>query len=306
MEIQKITPEYFPKLLQEISDPPKQLYYKGKCPFLSNDGGNLGRHIPSNSSLIYLAVVGTRKCTIYGKEACRKIISGLAGYNFVIVSGIALGIDAVAHQAALDAKLPTIAIPGSGIDWSVFHPRTNHKLAKDILEPTTGGPAGCLMSELGPKCPAGIHTFVQRNRIIAGLCQGTLIIEAAEKSGSLITAEMAIETGRDVFAVPGSIFNENSKGTNMLIKDGAAPVHSAKDIIDFYGLNQRQSEINFEKKTDHLPLLAQKILGELKEPTTRDDLVRQLKISSSEINPLLTMLQFDGFIKDSGGEIFKT
>jgi DNA processing protein len=280
MEPKVLKPKQFPRLLKEIPSPPKELYLIGDLP---------------PEEFFYLAVVGTRRFSNYGKEACERIIGGLTGYNFVIVSGLAIGIDSIAHRAALQNKLLTIAVPGSGLNDSVLHPHSNRRLAKEIVQAN-----GCLVSEFPPKMPAGLHTFPQRNRIIAGLCSGVLIIEAPEKSGALITARFALDFNRDVFAVPGSIFNENSVGTNRLIKMGAIPVMSADDILEAYGIEVESKNLQF-----NFSPLEEKVLSVLSEPTQKDELIRKLGMPAQEINPILTMMQINGIIKESGGEIYR-
>ena len=273
-------PKQFPKLLREIPSPPKELYLIGDLP---------------PEELFYLAVVGTRRFSNYGKEACERIIGGLAGHNFVIVSGLAIGLDSIAHRAALQNKLLTIAVPGSGLNDSVLHPHSNRRLAKEIVQA-----GGCLVSEFPPKMPAGLHTFPQRNRIIAGLCSGVLIIEAPEKSGALITARFALDFNRDVFAVPGSIFSENSIGTNRLIKMGAIPVVSADDVLEAYGIEVESKNLQF-----NFSPLEEKVLSALNEPMQKDDLIRKLGMPASEVNSIITMLQINGVLKESGGEIYR-
>lgn len=283
MEIKKLKPEQFPKLLLEIPAPPKDLYIAGELP-------------PEN--YFYLAVIGSRRFSNYGKDGCEKIISGLNGFNFVIVSGLALGIDSIAHKSALANGLKTIAIPGSGLDFSVLHPHSHKKLAREIVES-----GGCLLSEFEPKMPAGLHTFPIRNRIIAGMSHGVLVIEAAERSGTLITANFALEFNRDVFAIPGSIFNENSKGTNKLIKMGAMPIMSSEDILDAFDIARNGENLKFNFR---LSPLEEKISEALNEPMNKDNLIRKLNLPATEINPALTIMLINGIIKESGGEIYKT
>lgn len=283
MEIKTLKPQKFPFFLKEIPSLPKELYLVGELP-------------PEDK--IYLAVVGTRKFSNYGKEVCEKIIFGLKGYNFVIVSGLALGIDSIAHWLAMENNLPTVAIPGSGLNDKVLHPHSNLKLAKQIVEA-----GGCLLSEFPPDYPAGLHTFPQRNRIIAGISRGTLIIEAPERSGALITAGFALDFNRDVFAVPGSIFNENSKGTNKLIKMGAIPVMSAEDILDAFDIPYEGK--NLKLNLPSLSPLEQKIIEVLIDPMPKDALIRKLNLAAHEINPILTMMQLNGIIKESGGEVYR-
>jgi DNA processing protein len=287
MEIKKVNPEDFPKLLKEIPSPPKEIYVVGNYP---------------NENSHFLAVVGTRKFSNYGKDVCEKLIAGLAGHNFVIVSGLALGIDAIAHSTALRAGIPTVAVPGSGLSDKVIHPHSHLKLSKEIVDA-----GGCLLSEFPPDYPAGLHTFPQRNRIIAGLTTATLVIEAPNKSGALITSKFALDFNRDVMAVPGPIFNENSKGTNGLIRRGAIPITCAEDILDAFDvvIDLPGQNLKLDFSTQGFSEIEKEILENLREPTSKDDLIRKLGKPATLVNPALTMMQINGFIKESGGEIFK-
>ena len=185
VDLVQLAPPDFPPLLREIPQSPKQLYVRGTLPSFD---------VP------WLAVVGSRACTAYGERALKYLIEGLRGYPVVIVSGLAYGIDALAHKAAMDAGLATVAVPGSGLDWDVLYPRAHVGLAREIL-----ASGGALLSEFNPDMRATDYSFPQRNRIMAGLCRATLVIEAKEKSGSLITAKLAAEYNRDLLVVPGSI-----------------------------------------------------------------------------------------------------
>lgn len=288
MQRKILKPKNFPELLKQIPDAPEELYLVGEMP---------------SEDAIYLAVVGARKFTGYGKEVCEKILGGLKNSQkqIVIVSGLAIGIDGIAHKTAVSNNLITVAIPGSGLDDKVLHPHSNLKLSKQIVES-----GGCLLSELPWEMPAGMHTFVSRNRIIAGMSHGVLVIEAAEKSGTLITANFALEYNRDVFAVPGSIFSENSKGTNRLIKSGATPVMSADDILDFYGIKKEDSA--GPQKSLDLDFLSpeeQKIYSLLIEPAEKDDLIRKSGLPSAKANAAITMMLLNGVIKQSASEIFR-
>src|SRR3990167_7142442 len=207
----------FPQLLAQIADPPKQLYCRGNLELLNSE---------------CIGVVGTRKLTSYGKESAQYITRGLATAGFTIVSGLAMGIDAVAHQITLDSGGKTIAVLGGGVDDKSIGPQINYKLAMDILKNH-----GLIISEYPEGFQANEKTFPQRNRIISGLSKGVLVVEAPLISGALITTRFATEQNRDVFAVPGNIFSPNSKGPNMLIGKGAKPVFSAQDIIDSYYQN---------------------------------------------------------------------
>ena len=201
--------EKYPILLKQIYDPPKCLYVMGNIEILNN---------PS------IAIVGCREATEYGKKAATYFSYNLAKQNVTIVSGLVRGIDSYSHIGALKANGKTIAVIGSGLD--IIYPKENEQLAKKIVEQ-----GGTIISEY----PLGIRPqkehFPARNRIISGISQATLVIEAKEKSGSLITADFAMEQGKDVYSVPGNINSKNSVGTNNLIKDGAIPVSKFSDIL---------------------------------------------------------------------------
>jgi len=281
-KIEKILPKDFPGALLEIPQKPKDLYLAGQ--------------LPDPTKYIYLTVVGSRHYSTYGREACEKIISGLAGQPFVIVSGLALGIDTIAHQSALEDHLPTVAFPGSGLNPSVLYPSANRRLAEKILENS-----GALISEYSPDQMATLYTFPQRNRLMAGIARATLIIEAGKRSGTLITARLATEYNRDVLAVPGSIFSPNSYGSNWLIKQGATPITEASDILKHFNLAEEQFD-SPEKFAD-LSVSEKKIVELLKiEALPRDELIFKTKISASEANTLLSIMEIKGLIKESLGE----
>lgn len=282
----KLSPSDFPSLLKEINDPPEILYLEGEY--------------PKENEYKFLAVVGSRKYSRYGQEACQELIAGLAGYPIAIVSGLALGIDAIAHQSALKNNLITVAIPGSGLDRKVLHPFSNHRLADEIVER-----GGCLISELEPECPAGIHTFPRRNRIMAGLSHAVLIIEAGEKSGTLITARLAMEYNRDVLVVPGSIFSPGSRGANNLIRQGAMPINRSEDILQALGFNTDEKE---REKQGRLFLdlspIEQKIIEILQTDSfPRDELIEIAELDISEANIVLSGMEIKGVIKEAMGEI---
>lgn len=214
--LRKLNQETIDSLFGEIPQPPKQIWIRGNLP---------------PDTHVMLTVVGSRKCTSYGKQVCESLITGLATYPIAIVSGLALGIDGIAHRAALKAGLPALAVPGSGLDDSAIIPRTHLDLANEIL--TAGGG---FISEYEPKMPAAQWTFPQRNRLMAGMARATLVIEAEHKSGTRITAKLATDYNRDVLAVPGSIFSPTSEGTNELIRLGATPITCSADIIEALGM----------------------------------------------------------------------
>ncbi|TSC62697.1 MAG: DNA processing protein [Parcubacteria group bacterium Athens0416_74] len=210
-ELKQLEPSDFPPLLREIPDAPKRLYLRGELP-------------PSEYK--WLAVVGSRACTSYGRRVVQYLIDGLRGYPVVIVSGLAYGMDTEAHRAALSAGLLTVAVPGSGLDWSVLYPKANHALAQEILEK-----GGAHLSEEQPTARAMHYMFPKRNRIMAGMTHATLMVEAKGKSGSLITAKLTAEYNRELLVVPGSIFSEESKGTHQFLRMGATAVTSPEDIL---------------------------------------------------------------------------
>ncbi len=273
-----------PKLLQEIPDAPKKLYIIGKFPNQENN--------------IFLTVIGSRKYTNYGKSVCEKLISGLAGYPFVIVSGLALGIDGIAHRSALNNNLTTIAVPGSGLDESVLYPASHKNLAKEILKN-----GGCLISEFEPKEKAAPWTFPQRNRIMAGLSHAVLVIEAENKSGTRITARLATDYNREVFSVPGSIFSTTSEGCNELIREGATPITSAKDILDYFHLLDEKNPT--QQQIMALEPEEQKVINLLNEPLSRNALAEKLDMPIMKINILLSSMEIKCLIKENLGKIFK-
>ncbi len=271
----------FPEQLLEIPQPPKKLYIAGELP-------------PKES--ILLSIVGSRKYTHYGEDACEKIIEGLAGYPIVIVSGLALGIDAIAHKAAMRVGLLTLAVPGSGIDPLVIYPRTNYALAEEIV-----AKGGALLSEFEPDFRATTWSFPARNRIMAGLSRAVLIIEAEERSGTLITARLATEYNRDVYVVPNGIFSAGSYGSNKLLKQGAYPISGASDILELFGL-KNDSESFQERLPFELSPEEQKIFELLAEPMPRDELIRRSGTNASDGNTLLSVMEIKGIIIEKGGD----
>lgn len=301
--IAELTREQFPARLKEIPDPPEKLYLQGALP-------------PETHK--WLCVVGSRKYTHYGKEICEKLIEGLHSYPVVIVSGLALGIDGIAHRAALAAGLPCVAVPGSGLSPKVLYPSSNRRLAEEIVK-RGGAPAGqtpsggtlsggnplggALLTEFEPDFQATAWSFPQRNRIMAGLSDAVLVVEAEQRSGTLITARLASDYNRDVCTVPGSIFSSTSAGPHMLLRLGATPITSPNDLLQALGFDTT-SNLNLETKnySDCSPEEL-KIIELLKEPLSREDLIEKLALPISRANALLSMLELKGHIKESLGEI---
>ena len=269
----------FPPLLSEIPDSPSELYVRGTLP---------------DPTTKLLAIVGSRRHSPYGKEVCETLIQGLRGHDIAIVSGLALGIDAVAHRAALETGLKTIAVPGSGLDDSVLYPRTNRLLARDIL--STGG---ALLSEFEPMFKATPYSFPQRNRIMAGMSHATLVIEAGEKSGTLITARLAMEYNRDVLTVPSSIFSRLSYGPHMLIRNGATPITKSEDILEVFGIEKE----THKKAPQNLGENEKKVLQILLHPMRRDELLDAMNLPIRDANVLLSSMELKGLIIEKLGEV---
>lgn len=279
-----------PERLTKTFPPLKHLYVRGSFPDLSQ--------------YCCLAVVGARKFSDYGARACKELIAGLKGYPVIIISGLAMGIDSIAHQAALDADILTIAVPGSGLGDKVIYPPSKRGLAMKILER-----GGCLVSEYPPDREATPWMFPERNRIMAGLADAVLIVEAEQKSGTLITARIALDYNKDVFAVPGSIFSKLSEGPHFLIEQGATPIMSARHLVEALGLMWKEEEISEEITKPSLTLFEQcspqekKIIALLDLRPSRDELSRKLDATPQEIAMLISLLEIKGIIKEEMGII---
>jgi DNA processing protein len=259
----------FPSLLGAIHDPPAQLFLRG-----SADASLLSQ--PA------IAVVGARACSSYGRSVTRSLARDVAAAGLVVVSGMARGIDGEAHRGALEAGGRTIAVLGCGIDRD--YPAAHAELARRIAES-----GGLVVSEYAPGVEPAPWRFPARNRIIAGLCRATLVVEARERSGALITADFALEEGRDVLAVPGEITSSLSAGTNGLIKLGATPVGSATDVLELYDL------VTAQRASAPLGRAAQALLAHLGGiPLTGDELVRAAALDPAESAAALMELELAG------------
>jgi len=273
----------YSKLLKEIFNPPALLYIKGNLDNLNNQ--------------FNLAVVGTRKISNYGKQITPELVKPLAQNGFAITSGLALGVDALAHQSAVEAQGQTIAVLGNGLDDQSIYPSSNRYLAKGILDND-----GTIISEF----PIGMlplkHNFPTRNRIIAGLSLGTLVIEAGETSGALITAFLALEQNREVFAVPGSLFNKNSIGTHKLIQKGAKLVTSYQDILDELNLKDVKSYVANQQvlpATNEEKIIIQNLSH---DPTHVDQIIKNTQLPASLVSGCLSLMEMKGMIKNLGGQ----
>jgi DNA processing protein len=270
-------PAYPPRLLN-IYNPPPVLYVRGEI--LDEDQWAM-------------AVVGTRGATVYGKEAARQIAGGLARNRLTIVSGLARGIDSEAHRAALDTGGRTIAVLGSGVD--VIYPAEGRKLAKAVIE------RGALVSEyaLGTRPEAG--NFPPRNRIISGLSLGAVIVEAGERSGALITADFALEQGREVFAVPGNIFRKKSMGTNKLIQQGAKPVLSVEDILEELNLTMVSQQAEVRAVVPENEMEAALLEYITADPVHVDEIGRKSGLPIAQVSSTLALMELKGMVRQVGG-----
>jgi len=277
----------YPAVLREIPFPPK------KISVWSKNGG-----LPKTKH--YLSIVGTRRNSAYGEEILRKIIAGLARHDFTIVSGMATGIDTIAHKSALENKIQTVAVLGSGISPAALYPKQNLRMAEEIVSS-----GGAVISEYDYDMKATLWSFPQRNRIISGLSRATLVVEAPEKSGSMITARFALDQNRDILAIPNSVFSQNAYGTHKLIKQGAALIESAEDVLRAYGIEVENAQLGgLTAKLDLSPE-ENKILEILIDPADIDTLIRKSKMASHTAQAIIGLLEIRGIIKKIGNEYVK-
>ena len=277
IDIIPLTDERYPESLKTIFDPPIVLFSRGSLP---------------STDLFHLAVVGSRKATVYGHTALDRIVSPLVNSGVVVVSGLAYGIDSLAHKISVDAQSPTIAVLATGLDDQSMYPSKHRSLAHQILETR-----GTLISEYPIGTPALKHHFIARNRIIAGLSHATLVVEAAEKSGSLITARFALEGGKDVYAVPGPIQSDTSKGTNSLIKTGAIPVTEPSDILDI----QEPDHQIFVPSSDQEASVYHALSP---SPLHAQEIIRASDLAPEQVLSILSLLEMKGVVTSHGGSFF--
>lgn len=282
----------YPTLLKEIHSAPYIIYYRGNIELLNS------------LNKPYLAIVGSRIHSAYAEKIIKQHIPSLIKEGVVIISGLALGVDSLAHQTTVVNRGITVAVLGSGLDEHSIYPPGNKKLAKDIVES-----GGLLLSEFPLMTPPLRQNFPQRNRIISGLAQATLIIEANFKSGSLITANYALEQNRDVLTIPGNIFSEYSEGTNNLIKLGARVITNSQDILDYFNIQavddkdltrKQKTEFIFSDKTEELIYLIIKRAHECAERITSDEIVNISKLDTAVINSKLSILELRGIANYDG------
>jgi len=273
-------PDY-PKLLKESSNPPYLLYIKGNLDFKEKPA---------------LAIVGSRIYTSYGAQIARQLAKELAQAGIIIVSGMAFGIDSFAHLGALEGTGETIAVLGNSLDDKNIYPKDNFNLSRQIMD------NGALISEYAVETSAGPLTFPARNRIIAGLTLGTLVVEAGAKSGALITARMALEYNREIFSVPGSIFSSQSLGTHKLIRQGAKIVTGVQDILEELNLKEdyRQNKITSKNPSNPEESKILKVLSG--EPLHIDNISKLAKLQTTNVNVTLSLMEMKGWVKNIGGQ----
>src|SRR3989338_4525564 len=258
VKIIEISDKKYPASIKKLSDAPKVLYYRGTLP---------------TPKEICVAVVGTRRPSSYGEQVTFQITGELANAGITIVSGMAPGVDTFAHRACVERKRKTIAVLGSGLDENTLYPQENVELSRQIVNN-----GGCLISEYPPTKPGMIHQFPARNRLVVALSRGVVVVEAKEKSGSLITARLAKLQHKKLFAVPGPIYTLNSKGPNKLIKEGATLTESAQDVLDVLDIipQKIRTKSTGENQTETL------ILGALREEALYiDKIIEKTKLSPS-------------------------
>jgi DNA processing protein len=279
--------------LLHLYDIPDTIYIRGRLPeIVENERGLLSPRI--------LTIVGSRNHSRYADDIIKYLVSALKGEDVIILSGLALGVDGLAHRAALENNLTTIAIPGSGLSDKVLYPREHGRLATEILYSH-----GALISELSPDTSAAKWTFPSRNRLMAALSDAVLVVEAREKSGTLITARQALELGKNIGVVPGSIFSDFLKGSHALLQDGAMPITEISHLFDLLSLKKQVSGDGEEKSVAKLDT-REKILYELlKEPLSKSELLERSKLTPSEFLIALTNLEMEGFITASLHEVRK-
>ena len=283
MTVIELENKLYPKILKNIKKAPKKLYINGNLDIL-------------NSNCI--AIVGSRKNTKYGEKWCKKFAQEFIKYNLTIVSGMALGIDKIAHKTAIKNGGKTIAVLPSGLEN--IYPEENLELYNEII--LNGG---CVISEYEPKINARSKNFLERNRIVSGLSLGTVVIEAAYRSGTSVTAKIAKEQGRDVFCIPGSLDNPKSIGTNNLIKEFAKIVTSPKDVINNYNFLHKIEVNSNTLVEEQIPEEYKKIYSLITDiPININDIAKKSLLELREVSSKLTMLELDGKVVKLSGNMY--
>lgn len=282
----------YPQFLKEISSPPPMLFYQGNISLINQRP--------------QLAIVGSRKNTLYAERVLKEFMPELIKSKIIIVSGLALGVDGLAHRQTLINSGLTIAVLGSGLKKSNIYPAAHRQLAREII-----AKQGLLLSEFPPDYPAKKENFPRRNRLISGLCEAVLLIEAAEKSGSLITAQLALEQNREVLAIPGSIFADSSSGTNKLIREGAVPILKSADILEVLKIEtdlknkpeQTIKKLSYQSADDQ-EMIVYKIILEAEKNgglICANEIVKKSKLDTATINSKLSILEIKKVIENRNG-----
>lgn len=288
MKFIEIKYDELPQKLIKIKNPPQKLWAVGNLELLNDNS---------------IAVVGSRDCTEYGKKWCRKFVKDLLEYNLTIISGMAVGIDSIAHKTVLEYGGKTIAVLPSGLES--IYPKENEQLFKEILEND-----GLIISEYPLEFKANSNSFLERNRIVSGLSIGTLVIEAEYRSGTSVTARITKQEGKEVFCVPGSLDNRKSIGTNMMIRRGAKLVTDVKDIVSNYDFLRKERKLE-DRPLEKNRLVLSNIQEEyreickllLKKPMEINEIAKIINIPINEIMSKITMLEINGIIyKNLKGE----
>ncbi len=273
--------DLYPPRLKEIDQPPPVLYVRGTL---------------TKEDAWAVAVVGTRRVSAYGRQVTEDLASFLAANGVTVVSGLARGVDAIAHQSALKAGGRTLAVLGCGVDR--VYPPEHQQLAEKMMS------SGAIVSDYAPGTPPDASNFPPRNRIISGLSMATVVVEAGDTSGALITAQFAVDQGREVFAVPGNILAPQSKGTNRLIAQGARPMLSARDLLDILNLTRvtEQRQVRKVLPADEVEASLLNVLTH--EPLHVDEIRNQTGLPIERVSATLTMMELKGLVRQTGGMNF--
>lgn len=302
-EVVRLRKSDFPLLMREMPGAPDELYFSGDRRTL---------FLPDHK---YLCIVGSRRYTEYGRRVCEWLIETLRGTPTVIVSGLAMGIDAIAHKSAMANNLKTIAVPGSGLNTKIIYPRINYYVAEDIVKN-----GGCLLSPFKPNQPAAPWTFPVRNQIMAGLSHATLIIEGEEDSGTLITARLSADYNRDTLVVPGSVFSEHSRGPHKLLRDGAIAITCQDDLLEALGFKTEADEkldsspsnlkASNDKSNSNNSRYSTCTDDEIKiislissEPLHKDAIIEKTNMGVSRVHILISILETKGLVEQKFGKI---
>ena len=263
----------FPDSIKNIQNPPQNLWVEGNIKLLKQTS---------------IAIIGARKCSEYGKRWCEKITKELLEYDLTIVSGLAIGIDKIAHETALKYGGKTIAVLPSGL--KNIYPKENVEIYKKIIEK-----GGCVISEYSPCTNACKENFLERNRLVSGLSIGTLVVEAAFRSGTSVTAKLTKKQGKNVFCIPGSLDNSKSMGTNILIQKGAKLVTNAKDIVEYYPFLRKIKNIKDDYEVDKEYLDIFKVIKD--NECSIDEIAKKLNNNVNDVMAKITMMEIEGIIE---------